>query len=142
FADGEGRPTGYGRLKPDRPRKDKNGKAIKYESPVGTGNLPYFPCGTLAVLKNASHPIIITEGEKKAAKADQEGFPCIGLVGVYGWQTKAARDKDGKVKGERPLIPDLKTIPWQGRSVSIVYDSDAAGNRNVLWGEGHLAAGL
>src|SRR5439155_13598773 len=32
FFDAEGKPTGYVRLKPDLPRKGKDGKSIKYES--------------------------------------------------------------------------------------------------------------
>src|SRR5262249_5448047 len=101
FRDAEGRPTGYCRLKPDRPRKAKeDGKAIRYESPKGSSNIAYFPPGTLAALKDPSVPLVITEGEKKAAKADQEGFPCIGLVGVWGWQKKRVKDKDGKAQGE------------------------------------------
>jgi hypothetical protein len=88
FFDAEGNPVdGYCRLKPDRPRTGKeDGKPIKYESPKGLNNRAYFPPGTRAVLNNPSAPLLIVEGEKKAAKGDQEGFHCIGLVGVYGWQ--------------------------------------------------------
>src|SRR5262245_36668896 len=44
FVDASGNLTGYIRLKPDRPRKDnRNGKAIKYESPKGVPNQAYFP---------------------------------------------------------------------------------------------------
>jgi hypothetical protein len=83
FVDAEGKRTDYTRLKPDRPRTDqKTGKPIKYESPVGLPNRAYFPPGTLAALRDPSAALVITEGEKKAAKADQEGFACIGLVGV------------------------------------------------------------
>ena len=66
---------------------------------------------------------MITEGEKKAAKADQEGFPCIGLVGVWGWQQARTRDNPDAA---RELIPDLAAVAWQGRTVFLVYDSDLA----------------
>ena len=85
---------------------------------------------------------MITEGEKKAAKADQEGFPCIGFVGVYGWQKKRARGQEGKAQGERDLIDDLAAIPWQGRPVFLCFDSDAATNPNVRRAEWHLAEAL
>ena len=143
FIDTEGRPAGYVRLKPDRPRKSKeDGKRIKYESPKGSTNRAYFPPGTLAALHDPSAALVITEGEKKAAKADQDGFACIGLVGVYGWQTKRAKDNEGKPKGERELITDLAAIPWQGRPVFLCFDSDAATNQNVRRAECHLAEAL
>jgi hypothetical protein len=34
---------GYCRLKPDQPRQDAHGKPVKYESPKGKPNEPYFP---------------------------------------------------------------------------------------------------
>ena len=38
FIDAEGKATGYCRLKPDKPRKGKDGKLVKYESPCGSSN--------------------------------------------------------------------------------------------------------
>jgi putative DNA primase/helicase len=142
FLDAEGKPTGYTRLKPDRPRKDKNGKPIKYESPKGASNHAYIPAGTRGALTDPSAPLVITEGEKKAAAADQHGFSCVGLVGVYGWQRRRQKDKDGKVVGDRELIPDLATVPWQGRPVYLANDSDIASNPNVRQAEFHFAEAL
>jgi hypothetical protein len=81
--------NGYVRLKPDKPRLDEHGKPVKYESPRDVPNRAYFPPETLPALSDPSAPLLLTEGEKKAAAADQEGFPCIGLVGVWGWQKSA-----------------------------------------------------
>ena len=143
FFDTAGKTNGYCRLKPDCPRKgNEDGKPIKYESPKGSTNRAYFPPNTLAALHDPSAPLVITEGEKKAAKADQEGFVCIGLVGVYGWQKKRTKDKDGKPQGERELIDDLAPIPWQGRPVFLCFDSDAATNPHVRAAEWHLAETL
>ena len=143
FFDAAGKPTGYVRLKPDSPRKAKHdGKPIKYESPKGSANRAYFPPATRTVLKDSTAPLILTEGEKKAAAADQHGFACIGLVGVYGWQRKMQRDADGKPVGERALIPDLASIPWQGRQVFVCFDSDAATNPNVRRAEWYFAEAL
>jgi hypothetical protein len=140
FCDADGKGLDYCRLKPDRPRRaKKDGKPIKYESPKGVSNQAYFPPNTLAALQNPSIPLLITEGEKKSAKADQEGFACIGLVGVYGWQKKRSKDKAGKPQGERQLIDALARIPWQGRGVFLTFDSDAAPNPNVPKAEWHLA---
>jgi putative DNA primase/helicase len=139
FLDAAGnRVPGYLRLKPDRPRKAKDGKPVKYESPKGAANLPYFPPGTVAALQFPDSPMVITEGEKKAAKTDQDGFPCIGLVGVYGWQRKREKDKDNKPKGERELIDGLASIRWSGRTVYVCFDSDAATNPLVRLAEWHL----
>ena len=135
FPSPDGTLNGYARLKPDNPRRSpKDGSPVKYESPRGKPNHAYFSPGTWAVLANAKKPLIITEGEKKAAKADQEGFPTIGLVGVYRWQKKR-ENKDGP----RELIPDLDGIAWEGRVVYIIYDSDAAKKKTVTLAEWHLA---
>jgi putative DNA primase/helicase len=143
FRNAEGKTNGYVRLKPDRPRRSKeDGKPIKYESPKGSANRAYFPPGTLAVLKDASIPLLITEGEKKSAKGDQDGFPCVGLVGVYGWHKKRPKDNDGKPQGERELIDDLAAIAWQGRLVYLCFDSDTITNPQVRLAEWHLAQTL
>jgi hypothetical protein len=139
YRDALGNFTGYFRGKPDNPRKDKDGKAIKYEAPLGQPPRAYIPAGTVATLKDPTARLIITEGEKKAAKADQEGFPCIGLSGVWSWQKRRPEDPTGQKYGERELIDDLDAIPWKDRSVVIAFDSDAATNDNVLWAEWHLA---
>jgi hypothetical protein len=117
YQDAQGNLTGYNRLKPDSPRKSKDGKVVKYEAPKGASNQAYFPPGTHAALNDPACPLIITEGEKKAAKCYQEGFPCIGLPGVWSWQKKRARGPDGKPTGERELLDVLAAIPWQGRTV-------------------------
>jgi hypothetical protein len=136
FPEPGGTINGYCRVKPDNPRL-KNDKKVKYESPVKKGNRVFFPPCTRAGLGDVSVPLIVTEGEKKAAKADQDGFLCLGLVGVYGWQRKRA-NKDAP----RELIPDLKCVAWKGRTVYIVFDSDFADNPMVRWAEWHLAAAL
>lgn len=121
--------TGYVRLKLDDPRIDSDGKPIKYESPCGEPNQVYLPPGTFAALSDPSVELFITEGEKKAGKADQEGFPCLGLVGVFGW----------KARDEEQLVPELQQVAWQGRTVHIVFDSDAATKPQVQKAEERLA---
>lgn len=123
--------TIYSRVKPDVPRIC-NGDPVKYESPVGAPNQLYIPQRTFAVLGDPTVMLLITEGEKKALAADQHGFPCLGLVGVYGWSTKA---------GSR-LLPALERIPMRGREVVIVFDSDVATNEKVQAAEAELAARL
>ncbi|MFH1919442.1 MAG: phage/plasmid primase, P4 family [Planctomycetota bacterium] len=109
----DGSEMGYARIKPDKPR-NANGKPVKYESPRKRDNEPYFPPGVGPTIDNPAAPLLITEGEKKTLAATQAGFPCIGLVGVYGWKNKRA---------ER-LLPALERIPWKQRPVFIAFDSD------------------
>lgn len=141
YFDPDGKPTGYIRLKPDKPRKDKkkDGKVIKYESPLGVSNRAYFPPGTRAALADPGVPLLLTEGEKKGAAADQHGFPCVGLPGVWAWQVKRGRDDQGRGTGPRQLIPDLAGVAWTGRRVVIAFDSDLQEKPEVLWAEWHLA---
>jgi putative DNA primase/helicase len=71
FWDAAGQPLEYLRLKPDKPRKDREGKVVKYESPKGMPNIPYFPPGCIGALADPMKALVITEGEKKAAAATQ-----------------------------------------------------------------------
>ena len=107
------------RVKPDEPPVF-DGRPAKYLSPKGASVRAYIPPNSWEALKDSTTPVIITEGEKKAAKADQEGFPSIGLAGVY-----CFRDRT------HDLIPDLEMISWKGRSVTIAFDSDAVNKVDV-----------
>ena len=131
FVGAEGQ-NGYCRIKPDNPRVIKNGKTIKYESPKGRPNEIYLPPSVAQLLDGPNADLLLTEGEKKSLKATQDGFPCIGLVGVYGW-------KDGK---SEQLLPSLERIAWKGRRAFIVFDSDAADNPQVRDAESRLAKQL
>ena len=136
----DGSPLEYTRLKPDRPRKDKaKKKSIKYEAPKGKPNRAYFPPATRAILADPAVPLLLTEGEKKSAKADQEGFYCIGIPGVWSWQKSRNADDPNAA---RVLIADLAAVAWQGRPVFIVFDSDAAEKREVAYAEWYLAEAL
>jgi len=123
--------NGYCRLKPDTPRLSR-GKPVKYESPRGQPNHVYLPPGIRDALDNPVAELLITEGEKKALRAMQNGFACIGLVGVFGWC-------DGRRAG---LIPSLERIPLAGRPVFIAFDSDLAERPEIQDAESRLAAHL
>jgi hypothetical protein len=129
FFDTAGNHNAYTRVKPDKPRL-KDGKVVKYESPWKKGNCAYFPPSTIAALTDPATPLLITEGEKKSLAADQADFPCIGLVGVWGWTKNHA------------LIEDLAGVAWKDRTVYLVFDSDAADNADVRRAEWHLAQTL
>ena len=121
--------TDFIRLKPDTPLQiaEKNGKMkpAKYLSPKGALNRLYVPPSMRQILDDPSERLLVTEGEKKAAKATQDGFPTVGLVGVWGFRNR-----------EHMFIPDLEKIAWKGRIVFIVPDSDVVTNdhvRDAVW---------
>lgn len=86
-----------------------------------------------AVLGDASKRIVITEGEMKAAKACAEGITCIGLGGVFNFQS---------AKKGVEWIPTLDHVVWEGREVYVIYDSDAAANLLVRLAATRLALQL
>ncbi len=106
------------RVKLDNPPVQR-GNGRKYLAPNGAKNRAYMPPQTRETVSNSKKPILITEGEKKAAKADQEGFPCIGISGVWCFVQR------------KRLIADLAKIEWARRRVHLVYDSDIRRNQNI-----------
>ena len=138
----------------------------KYLSAGGEGNKPYFS----RLLKdfdrwhrNPKHPLILTEGEKKADKLAAEGYFAIGLAGVYGWLDSSPRfeeieqrpaqlieddeeaQKDlekGKLEFSR-LLPELEeALEWKRRKVFLTFDSDACEKEEVRWALRDLAKQL
>ncbi len=115
----------------DKITQDK--KPLRYVQPKGSVNELYLPplIDWKAVAKNTSQPIIITEGELKAACSTAwAGVPTIGLGGV--WCFKASREY-------AHILPMFKQIEWKDRTVYIIYDSDAVTNPKVKAAENALA---
>lgn len=89
----------------------------KYAQPPGTGICAYLPNSRpwVKLKDDASAPIVITEGELKAAAACALEFNTIGLGGV--WSFRSAK------RGVW-FLPELEEIKWVRRKVYICYDSD------------------
>lgn len=119
---------GYLRLKLRHPIE-----GVKYLSPKGSPNYPYITKEVNDIAKeyNPDHPIIFTEGEKKAVKAIKEGFLAIGLPGV--WNFKSS-DND--------FLPQLENLNLKYRKCYIAFDSDIICKHNVRQAELRLAATL
>lgn len=105
------------------------GKVQRYDQPVRSGLCAYWPRSAdwAAIIKDPTRPIIITEGEKKAAKACLAGHPTIGLGGIWSFRASATHEL---------LLPDLARVDWRQRPVYIIYDSDSSTNPQVnlaLW---------
>lgn len=124
---------GYYRLKLHRGIMDEQGNNIKYLSPkkeMGFGNHPYILSEVMKIVSNYSpdKPVYLVEGEKKATKATLEGFPCIGLSGVWSF-------KDS----ESDFLTGLDQIVWTDRTAYIVFDSDIVQKHSVKHAEIRLA---
>ena len=104
-------------------------KQRRYAQPPNTSVHAYFPrCKGLdwgIVLADEGVPLLITEGELKAACATlRTKRPAIGLGGVWSWRSS---------KKGVSFIPELDGVKWSGgRHVFLVFDSDAANNPQVM----------
>ena len=106
-------------IRADAPRENSGGKAIKYETPSGSPiRLDVHPSQSERV-KDASVPLWITEGVKKADSLVSRGQCVVALQGVWCWQ------KDGV-----PLR-DWEDIRMWGRSACVIFDSDVTTNPKV-----------
>jgi len=94
------------------PVADGQGHAIRYYQRAGTPPRLYIPAPARAALADPTVLLLITEGEKKALKANQEGLTSLAVGGLWNWQTNG-----------RP-IADLGRIDWVERETVIVPDSD------------------
>lgn len=116
--------SAFTRIKPNTPFLDRYGRPSKYLSPKGAGNRIYIPQQiTLEQLQDYKVPLYVTEGEKKALKACQDGLCCIAIPGVWSWKQRTGN-------GSVP-IPDLDLVAWKNKSVYLVFDSDLRAKKEV-----------
>lgn len=92
-------------------------KPVRYVQEPNTAPVAYYPrnFNWEALIGDVNQPLIITEGELKAMKACEEGFPTLGLGGVYNWRSH---------KLGIEWLPSLDPIQWVRRNVYICFDSD------------------
>jgi hypothetical protein len=112
----------------------------KYRNEWGRPNLLYIPRGTPAEwLSDTSVEIHITEGHKKTlalwrlARDRRKPALCIGLSGGWNWRGVCGRMSDaiGERRDIKGPIEDLEKIAWTGRTVKIIFDTNAADNQSV-----------
>ena len=121
-------------LKPDYPRRDGRGRVVKYEARPKSRNRIHVPLSIRHLLGDVEAPLVITEGQKKAEKAAQEGICCIALAGVWNWLDRV---------GDSSFpISDFELLPLARRRIVLCFDSDAASNENVRRAERDLAGFL
>jgi hypothetical protein len=115
------------------------GKA-KYLFPTGERNAFDIHPGYTAYTLDASIPILMTEGIKKAdallTAAERENFECVVVAvnGCYGWHST--------VEGSPVASPDFLDIAWKERRVYVISDSDYRTNDNVRKGWSECATYL
>lgn len=98
-------------------------KVLKYIQPPKTMNEVYLaPFVNWSELLDSNVPLIITEGEKKAAAATKVGAPTIGIGGVWNFQS---------TKNGVSFLKGLEQFNWKERIAYVVFDSDAAANVDV-----------
>ena len=103
--------------RPDKPRTNKKGKAVKYENPTSSSIRLDCPPRCCERLGDPSIPLWITEGSKKADAIASQGACAISLTGVWGFKGK--NDLGGIT-----LLSDWDYIALKGRRVYLVFDSD------------------
>lgn len=110
-------------------------KAMRYAQPKGTDPELYFPplIDWAKLAPNVDIPLLITEGELKAACATKHGYPTIGLGGVWSFQS---------TKNTQPLLPAFSDFELNGRAIYIVFDSDVVNNPDVVAAEIRLSRRL
>lgn len=143
YFDMAGRPTKFFRFRYLEFGHDRGFKALvadqlkqlRYGQPKGSVNEIYLPpfIDWLDYAKDVAKPIVITEGELKAACATKHGVPTIGLGGVWSFKSSAQH---------QPLLEQFKNIVWRDRVVYICYDSDASSNPQVIKAANALAREL
>ena len=101
-------------------------RLMRYTQPKDSPPAVYLPrlkgVSWPTIQANPELPLVITEGELKAACATKAGLQCIGLGGVWNFASK---------KYDVEFLPQLEEFVWSGRTVTICYDSDAAYNTAV-----------
>ncbi len=104
----------------------------KYLSPEGSIWDLYIPPFARDLITSSQY-LIVTEGEKKAAKACQEGIPCVAIPGVYMWIDKAAREceksKEYSLSYKTKILDSFQN--FKDKKIIILFDSDAKRNKNV-----------
>lgn len=103
---------------------------VKYRQTADSQNHVYFPPRLKELLPTAKY-LIITEGEKKAAKAVQEGFPCVALSGVDSWRNRTILlPKDTSLVQKSNGAVSAKVQP--GGMITEQFDSLAVGMQQII----------
>ena len=115
--------VGY-QYRPDHPRLNPKGKAIKYETPLSAGNHIDCPPRCRPMLGDHSVDLWVTEGIKKGDSLASHGECAIDFAGVWSWK---GRNQFGGVT----ILADFDHIALNGRRIYLAFDSDWRTNASV-----------
>ena len=113
---------GY-QYRPDSPR-ERDGKMVKYETPINQRNSIDVPPGVGPALGDPSKPLFVTEGVKKADCGALHGLCIVALPGVWSWRGR--NEHGGTV-----AVADWNDIALNGRRVILAFDGDVARKQSV-----------
>ena len=145
YLPGGAEPYAY-RVRPDEPRVvraaegEQKPRVVKYDQPSGAGVMVYYAPRARAsgAYRDVAQPLYWTEGEKKALALDQLGYTTVGLTGVWNWSDPEARKAHAWALHARIR----EHVQIAGREHVIVFDRDAATNRDVAQAMRQLARTL
>lgn len=135
----EGEPTDFYRLRflgnPTVGFSANVKKPARYAQKPDALNEVYMPplldCEWADILADPSIPLVITEGEFKAAAGCSRDIPVLGLGGVDVFRASK--------RGYPELLPVLEAAEWKGRPVTILWDSDVGTKPEALSAQRTLA---
>jgi hypothetical protein len=142
YRDIDGKPVEFTRLRflgePVGFKKTKHRRRpLRFWQEPGSPVLAYFSPligrSWRNIAKDPQVDLFVTEGEAKAGKGCLEGFATVGLIGVDNFHVSGDKDR---------LVPGLDAIEFKGRSVFVVYDSDAVVKKDVMRAERELREAL
>jgi hypothetical protein len=101
---------------------------MRYVSGKGDDPQLYVPPGFHAL--PPSRVLVITEGEKKAMKAVQDGIPCVAVQGVWSWADPNCRAEEKiaacNTSADTRPMDALLIIATKYKEVLVLGDSDLA----------------
>lgn len=103
--------------RPNSPRVNKQGKPLKYETPLGARMALDVPPPARRWVQDPKRPLIVTEGIRKADSAVSRDLACIALLGVWNW-------RGTNEHGGLTALADWEAIALKHRGVYIAFDSD------------------
>lgn len=106
--------------KPEHPRSHTIGRVRKYEAPQGLPPMFDVHPFNASLVADPAEPVLVTEGIKKADALTFAGACVIALSGVFNWRSPYG------------TLGDWANVWLRGRPDTVVFDSDAATNLNVL----------
>ncbi len=149
--------------------KKLESEQIKYSQPAGSKVYLYLPPGFdwRKVLADPTIPVVVTEGEKKAAAMCKAGILCVGVGGIWNFTNRNKGTNDAEPKEEeeeedtapakgrknrkrkaaanptdKELLSELIELARGGRTLIICFDSGRATNPNIPLAEKYLAVAL